>query len=210
MANFEAAKAFANSAELIRGYLTGEAGLGLATDRILWLFGEPGATTQYIRIGTFLQRQFEALEAPRGNGVLVLFFYVGHGAFFGPARDYCLLLKDTQSPPLEEDTSLRVATLARLFRERARESSRILFLDCCFAAGAVRSFQGNLDQAVSAKAREVLEKVPNDRGVALFCASSARDVARIESPHSYTLFSRELIQALNEVFSARVNPAFRS
>ena len=198
LANFEAAKAFANSAELIRGYLTGEAGLGLTADRILWLFGEPGATAHYIRIGTFLQRQFEALGALRGNGVLVLFFYVGHGAFFGPARDYCLLLKDTQSPPLEEDTSLRVTTLARLFRDRARDSSRILFLDCCFAAGAARSFQGNLDQAVSAKAREALEKVPNDRGVALFCASSARDTARIESPDSYTLFSRELIRALNE------------
>jgi hypothetical protein len=197
LANFEAATAFVNSAGLIRDYLIRGNGLGLATDRILWLFGEPGSGVQYERIKDFLQLQFEALGSPHGKGVLILFFYVGHGAFFGRTQEYCLLLRDTHGP-LEADTSLRVASLAQLFRSRARESSRILFLDCCFAAEAARAFQVGLDQAVSAKAREVLEETPTDQGVALFCASSARNIAKMEKPDSYTLFSRQLIQTLTK------------
>lgn len=195
--SFEAAPAFANSAELIRGYLTGKKGLRLATDRILWLFDKQGAASQYQLITDFLQRQFEALHSARGKGVLILFFYVGHGAFFGPSRDYCLLVQDTRRP-LEADTSLRVASLARLFRSQAPESSRILFLDCCFAGEAARLFQGGLDQAVSTKAHEVVEEAPTDRGVALLCASSARNPANMESPTSYTFFGHELIQVLTK------------
>ena len=90
LTSFESAEAFANSATLIRDYLTGKKDLGLSTDRILWLFGQPNATEQYERITDFLQRQFEALDAPRGKRVLILFFYIGHGAFFGASLDYCL------------------------------------------------------------------------------------------------------------------------
>ncbi len=197
LATFEAAKAFANSAELIRDYLTRQNALGLPADHILWLFGEPESGAQYRRIEDFLKRQFEALDSPHGKGVLILFFYVGHGSLFGRPQEYCLLLRDTREP-LEADTSLRVVSLARLLRTRAQKSSRILFLDCCFAAEAARVFQGGLDQAVSAKAREVLKETPTDRGVALFCASSAHNYARLKSPDSYTLFSHELIQALTK------------
>jgi Caspase domain len=195
--NLEAAEAFAKSANLIRRYLVQKKGLGISAERILWLFGKPSAAMQYELITTFLERQFEALDAPRGKGVLILFFYVGHGAFFGTSRTYCLLVKDTRKP-LEADTSLRVASLARLFRSQAAESRRILFLDCCFAAEAARLFQGELDQAVSAKAREVVEQAPTDRGVALLCASSARNPASLESPTSYTFFGRQLIEVLTK------------
>ena len=131
--SFETAPAFANSAKLIRGYLRSKKSLGLSADRMLWLFEKPGAVTQYQSIADFLQRQFEALKSLRGKDVLILFFYVGHGAFFGPSRDYCLLVRDTRGP-LEADTSLRVASLARLFRAKAPESSRILFLDVSIQA----------------------------------------------------------------------------
>jgi hypothetical protein len=197
LANFESAEAFANSATLIRHYLTGKKGLGLSRERILWLFGKPDAVAQFQRITDFLHLQFEALGSPRGRGVLILFFYVGHGAFFGTDRTYCLLVQDTYAP-LEEITSLRVPLLARLFRLEAAESSRIFFLDCCFAGEAVKLFQGELDQVVSAKTHEVVEQAPTDRGVALLCASSARNPASMESPTSYTFFGHELMQVLTK------------
>ena len=193
--NFESAPAFANSAKLIRSYLESEQNLGLAPENVLWLFGMPGSTSQYQLMTNFLQTRFEILRSPRGKGILILFFYVGHGAFFGQPRDYCLLVQDTRGP-LEADTSLRVASLARLFRMQAPDSSRVLFLDCCFAGEAARLFMGTVDQAVSVKAHEVVEEAPTDRGVALLCASSARNPASMESPTSYTLFGRQLISVL--------------
>ena len=195
--NFEAATAFANSAKLIRSYLSNKRNLGLTADHILWLFDKSDAVAQYVAISNFLQRQFVALNSPRGKGVLILFFYVGHGAFFGSSREYCLLVKGTRTP-LEADTSLRVASLARLFRALAPDSSRILFLDCCFAGEAARLFLGGLDQSISAKVHEVVEEAPADSGVALLCASSARNPATMESLTSYTLFGRELFRVLTE------------
>ena len=195
LGNFSAADAFENSAELIRDYLIKEESLGLSQENILWLFGSGGSVAQCEMINEFLDLRFAALNATRGKGVLILFFYVGHGAFFGASRTYCLLVRDTRSL-LEMETSLQVATLARLFRLKATESQRILFLDCCFAGEAAKLFQGDLDQTVAAKALEVVEEDPADRGVALLCAASSRNPAKIESPTSYTFFGHELARVL--------------
>lgn len=91
-----------------------------------------------------------------------------------------------------------MASLARLFRKQAAKSQRILFLDCCFAGEAASLFQAELDQVVSAKANEVVEEDPADRGIALLCASSARNPAKVESLTSYTYFGHELIQVLTK------------
>lgn len=203
--NFEMATAFENSANLIREYLTKESGLKLASNHILWLFNKPQANAQYDLINEFLKERFAALGAPRGHAVLILFFYIGHGAFFGPTRDYCLLVQDTRGP-LEADTSLRVSSLARLFRSQAPESSRVLVLDCCFAGEAARLFQGQLDQAVSVKAHQIVGETPTDRGVALLCASSARNPATMESATSHTFFSRQMVQVLTEGDSSTYGP----
>lgn len=89
-----------------------------------------------------------------------------------------------------------MATLARLLQNQAPESSRILILDFCFAGEAAHSFQSTLDQAVSAKASQVVHSAGLERGVALLCAENSRNPARLNSPSSYTLFGRELVRAL--------------
>jgi hypothetical protein len=193
--NFEAAKAFANSANGIRNYLRTSPGLAIPAENLLWLFDADNAVNQYDQINDFLGNRLKSIEALRGRGVVIFFVYVGHGAFFGAAREYCLLVRDTRSP-IEADTSLRVGTLSKVLKEDAPESSRILVLDCCFAGEAVRSFQGSLDQAVAAKAHELIEREGPDRGVALLCASSSRNPARLASASSYTLFGREFIRVL--------------
>jgi DNA/RNA endonuclease G (NUC1) len=176
---------------MLRAYFTSKATLAIPPPNLLWLFDKPDSVAQYDRIRGFLKTRFDALKSATGSDVTILFTYVGHGAFFGPHKEYCLLVKDTRAP-LESDTSLRVATLARLLRGGAAESSRILILDCCFAGTAVSSFQGGLDQAVAVKADEAIQA---DRGIALLCASSARVPAYMD-PKSSTHFSRELVSVL--------------
>ncbi|MFI9061751.1 caspase family protein [Streptomyces sp. NPDC053429] len=190
--NFESAEAFDNTARNVRNYLAGENGLSLRPENTLWLFNEPDAVQQYDRIFNFLTQRLAALNAPNGSGTLVLFWYIGHGAFFESDRDYCLLVRGTRAP-IEMITSLRVATLAKIFRKVAQRSARTLILDCCFAGEAAISFQGSLDQAVAAKASQAVE---TDHGVALLCAASARNPAQLEDKSTMTLFGRAVLEVL--------------
>lgn len=192
--SFEAAPAFVNSATALAGYL-GAGGFGTPPENILNLFDKPDAVAQYDRIADFLGTRAKALHAPHGEGLLIMFHYIGHGAFFGTSRDYCLLVSDTRSP-MEADTSLRVASLDRLLRQTVPLSARILFLDCCFAAEAARIMQGTVEQEVSTKSEEILTNAPLDRGVALFCAAGAKDPARLASRDSHTLCNWALLTAL--------------
>jgi hypothetical protein len=186
---FQAADAFARTAGIVRKYLTAEDGLGLDPANVLDLFNGKGAVKHYRQISKFLAERTASLDARRGQGVLVVFWYIGHGAFFGPNRDYCLLLADTEGP-YEAETSLRMSTLAGVLRDKASQSARLLILDCCFAGVAFESFQGSLEQAVGAKASEVLEA---DKSVALLCAASARNPARLQDSTSTTLFGGALM-----------------
>ncbi|AZM93713.1 MULTISPECIES: caspase family protein [Streptomyces] len=192
--SFEAAPAFANSAAALAGHL-GKDGFGIPPENVLDLFDKPDAVAQYDRIAGFLGARAKALDAPHGAGLLVMFHYIGHGAFFGTSRDYCLLVSDTRSP-MEADTSLRVASLDRLLRQTVPSSARMLFLDCCFAAEAARIMQGTVEQEVSTKSEEILTNAPLDRGVALFCAAGAKDPARLASRDSHTLCNWALLAAL--------------
>jgi molecular chaperone DnaK len=192
---FRPAKAFLASATAIRDYLVSNDGLSLPEENLLWLFDQPGAVDQYDRIDVFMSARFAALSVEAGEGLTILFVYVGHAAFFGPTKDYCLLVRDTRGP-IEVDTSLRVSTLARLLKTHAPLSSRVLVLDCCFAGYAAQAFQGAVAQAAAVKANEVVQEAGPDRGVALLCASSARNPAQLEHPSSFTLFGRELVKVL--------------
>jgi hypothetical protein len=191
--NFESAGAFGNTTQKVREYLAGENGLALHHENILWLFNESDAVQQYDRIRNFLAQRLAALNAPSGEHALVLFWYIGHGAFFESDRQYCLLVRSTQATPLEMVTSLRVSTLARIFRKVAPRSARTLILDCCFAGQAAISFQGGLDQTVAVKASEAVE---TDHGVALLCAASARNPAQLEDKMTMTLFGRAVMEVL--------------
>ncbi|MFC3502823.1 hypothetical protein ACFOOK_17835 [Micromonospora krabiensis] len=197
LAHFEPAAAFSNSATALRSYLGDADGAGLPDENVLWLFDEPNAVAHYERIAAFLTARLAALDAPQGADTLVLFAYIGHGTFFGPAKEYCLLVTDTRAP-IEADTSLRLSTLAGLLRACAPRSSRLLLLDCCFAGVAATYFyqSGGPREIASAKAAEIVRATPGDRGVAILCAASAVDGARLADPSTVTLFHRELLAVL--------------
>lgn len=166
--------AFVHSAEGFRDYLTDPEGLALAPQDLLWLFDSPDSSVaQLTSIREHVSQCLAAEEDRHGRGVWLFCYYVGHGAFAGPSNTYCLLLRSTQRRPLTEDTSLRLPTFAEVLRDAAPRSQRVVFLDSCFSAAAVQSFQAPVEQVTATKVRESVA----DQGVALLCAASAYDAA---------------------------------
>ncbi|WP_372460789.1 caspase family protein [Actinomycetospora endophytica] len=186
---FNSASAFKASADGFRAYLSDQDGLDLPESSLLWLFdSDLEIVFQYDLLSSFLRE-----NSPRlGGGTLVLIYYVGHGAFFGSNRSYCLLARATR-PPVEEETSIRLEGLANVLRATIPQARRLLVLDCCFAGAAARLFQGPVDQASSVKSAEIIE-----RGVAVLCAASARDPAEVAPQGNATIFTQSLIETLRE------------
>jgi hypothetical protein len=191
LAGFLESSAFAKSAETLREYLLGST-FGLAKSNLLWLFDEPDSVSQYDLMRNFLVDRFDALDAPRGSDVTVLWVYIGHGTVFD--RDLCLLLSDTRKP-IEEVTSICTADLARLMRNVAPESGRFLILDCCFAGSAAQAFQAPVEEVVRVKTEAAFKM---DRGVTLMCASSAENPAKLDLTQGRTMFTGELVDFLRE------------
>jgi uncharacterized protein (DUF2252 family) len=185
------ASAFGYSATSFREYLLDAKGLAVAPENLLWLFDEElPSVQQLLRIKDHVSGRLTELGSQRGRDVSIFCYYVGHGAFPGRDRTYCLLVRSTEAPPLTEDTSLRLPTLAEVLKGVAPESRRIIILDCCFSAAAVRSFQSPLNQLTAVKVQESL----SGSGVALLCASSADDVT--EFTDDRTRFTSAMLDVL--------------
>ncbi|MCZ7432949.1 hypothetical protein [Streptomyces sp. WMMC1477] len=192
---FEDAEAFRTTATAFRDYLT-EEGLGLPEGHVLWLFGESDVQRHLDRIAGFLRAAFGE-GSPRGGGWTVLFFYTGHGFFPSSPTEYCLALHDTR-PPLREETSLRANSLGRLLRAVAPDSDRVLVVDACFAAAAVRYMQASLDDVVERRVRTVLDEEPvaGPGSVAVLCASDQNTWAELDGSLRWTTFGRSLLDVL--------------
>jgi hypothetical protein len=100
---------------------------------------------------------------------------------------------------------LKVTELAEVLKERARSFRRFVILDCCFAAEALKEFQGAAEDAVYAKATSAFaedtprrpREVPR-RGTALYCAAGKDNVARSPKELSHTMFSDALLSVLRD------------
>ncbi|MFF2026968.1 hypothetical protein ACFVW2_34925 [Streptomyces sp. NPDC058171] len=159
----------------------------------MWLFDSPDHTAQQLdRIDGFLKDRISSLAAPRGTGVTILVNYIGHGAFFGSDRAYCLLVRDTHHPNLAL-TSIPVSALAQTLKKAAPASARIVILDACFSGVAFKDFQSGVQQLHSRKVDEALAKA-HTAGVALLCAASAQNPAQLAK--SYTLFGQMFLDVL--------------
>jgi hypothetical protein len=189
---FTPARAFANTAAAASDYLTANTGIGLPTSHVLDLFEEPDVIVQYARMETFLRSELERMGATHGEGATLLFWYIGHGAFLGSRREYCLLVRGT-SELFGAETSMRVTALSHALHLLAPRSARIIILDCCFAGEAAKHFQGTLDQAVAAQVGEALSA---DRGVVVLAASGARATALLADETTKTRFGAALLDVL--------------
>lgn len=204
--DFAANPAFLNSKRDFRAYLQdAESGLGLADEAILDLFDSHHQASQLLlTIGKFLK----SCQGQGGTGKdalnNLLVYYVGHGFFAGQSHEYALALSGLVKD-FEMATGLPLAALADLLKEHGRNYRRFVLLDCCFAAEALREFQGAADDALVRKASAAFEEhtpkrqleVPR-QGTTLFCAADKDSVAISPQSLQRTMFSDALLNVLQK------------
>ena len=198
---FQASQAFVHAAQEFRDYLLDPQGFGLPAVNLLDLFDtQTSSSDQLELLGAFLEQQMQALSAANQAARDVLVYFVGHGGFAGPSADFYLL------PHRANASSLRVSgmaidALAEVLREKARQTRRYLFLDCCFAAAAFRAFQGGPDQTAIKKTLDAFAVQARSsgfpgRGTVLLCSSDQKSPSLLLPDESCTMFSRALLDVL--------------
>jgi len=198
---FQASKAFMHAAHGFRDYLLDPRGFGLPAANLLDLFDAPsGASDQLEQLDSFLQQQSQALIATNQEARDVLVYFVGHGGFAGPSADFYLMHRRANASSLRA-SGLSIDALAEVLREKARQARRYLFLDCCFAAAAFRSFQGGPDQTAIKKTLDAFAVQARSsgfpgRGTALLSSSDQKSPSLLLPDESCTMFSYALLDVL--------------
>jgi hypothetical protein len=191
--NLIPSESFANSARDIEAYLVGGENFSLPRNNLLKLFDSQKPPNEIARtITRFLRDSLKRLKTGGCPGRDVIIYYLGHGGFIGPNRDYFLAIHSTIQNQ-EGISSIRMADLARVLVEEATHLRRYLILDCCFAASAYREFQSAPLQVAREK---TLDSFPNI-GTALLCSSGPRDPSIAPEGEAYTMFSGALLDVLH-------------
>jgi hypothetical protein len=194
--------AFLRSKQDFRAYLQDtHQGLALPDEAICDLFDlEHLPSQQLVLIGKFLERISKQVD--RGTSCNLIVYYVGHGYFAGQRQEYHVALACLEAG-YDATTGLKITELAEVIKERARFFRRFVILDCCFAAEALKEFQGAAEDAIYAKAKGAFAEdaprrtVPNPRrGTALYCAADKDHVARSPKELPRTMFSDALLDVL--------------
>ncbi|MBH0781415.1 caspase family protein [Nocardia bovistercoris] len=171
-------------------------GLGIRSENLLDLFdSEELADAQLTTIADFLRKRAEALRCDNGQGLLVLFLYIGHGTFTGKKSEYIVLLRargHLQTLP----SYISVAAIAELLEDVVCRSSRIVVLDSCFAGAAVASFMSDPAMLEGVKVQQILDHDPLSAGVSVLCAASRDDAAQFDEHGRYTLFGNAVLTVL--------------
>lgn len=200
--DLQQSEAFTNTATEFREYLLDLSKFNLPFENLLDLFdSERNAHDQDQVVSDFLDRRIRALARSGQDVKDVLVYYVGHGGFTSN-DNFFLAIRRTRAKH-EINSGILIASLANTLKEHSRLQRHLLIFDCCFAAEAVRYFQGaDLAQVVEQKVKDAFE-VPEvgrgvpDRGTSLLCSSSRRVTSRIASNEQYTIFGEALMWALS-------------
>lgn len=198
---FEASPAFASAAQGFKNYLLDPHSLGLPSANLFDQFdAATGASDQLEKLGLFLEKRSQELKA--GNQTIrdVLIYFVGHGGFADQSVDFYLMTRRTDASSLKA-TGIAIEALAEVVLKKARWTRRYIFLDCCFAAAAYRSFQGGPDQTAMIKAQKAFHMQAKgigtpSKGTVLLCSSNQDTPSKILPDESCTIFSRALLDVL--------------
>ena len=198
---FQASQAFVNAAQGFRDYVLDPQGFGLPTANLLDLFdATSSASDQLEMLGSFLEQRAQTLKAANQAVRDVLVYFAGHGGFAGPSADFYLLHRRANASSLRA-SGMAIDALAEVLREKARQTRRYLFLDCCFAAAAFRSFQGGPDQTAITKTLDAFHVQARSsgfprKGTVLLCSSDHKSPSLLLPDESCTMFSRALLDVL--------------
>jgi len=198
---FQASQAFVHAAQGFRDYMLDPHGFGLPAANLLDQFDAPtSASDQLELLGSFLEQRTQTLKAANQVVRDVLVYFVGHGGFAGPSADFYLMHRRANASSLRA-SGIDIDALAEVLREKARQTRRYLFLDCCFAAAAFRAFQGGPDQVAITKTlhafavRARSSGFPS-RGTVLLCSSDQKSPSLLLPDESCTMFSYALLDVL--------------
>ena len=185
---------FSNSHAAISDYLRDK--LGIAKRDILDLFdsGE-SAAKQFELIQTFLEKNMDAGKPEYSH---LIIYYSGHGDF-SQERDFQLLLRETSSAAADL-SAFPMKNLAQLVMQYARKTTKIVLLDCCFAAASLGNWQMQSTDVQTKIRGEAENRFTEASGTALFCACTEDDWALFnrEDPEALTMFSGGVIEALTK------------
>ncbi|WP_431975234.1 caspase family protein [Micromonospora haikouensis] len=198
LSNFAGSNAFSRSANRLREYLTSKNGLHLDASQVLWLFdSDCTALEQYDAMRAFAQEQLETIGGASHSQLLMIAYYIGHGAVFGVGQfsQYCLLIRGTVRD-LEPESSLRVKALAGVMQRVLPDSPRLFVLDCCYAARALPELQSSGQQQLNQAAAEVVDSPSASGGVSLVCASGTRSVTTLRESRAGTAFTDAALDVL--------------
>jgi hypothetical protein len=198
---FQPSQAFRHAAWGFKYYVLDPQGFGLSTSNLLDLFDAPfSASDQLEMLGSFLEQQTQALKAANQAVRDVVVYFVGHGGFVGSSADFYLLPRRANASSLRA-SGMAIDALAEVLREKARQMRRYLFLDCCFASAAFRSFQGGPDQTAITKTLDAFHVQARSRGfpgkgTVLLCSSDQKSPSLLLPDESCTMFSHALLDVL--------------
>lgn len=181
--------AFENSARDLRAYLQDKNTLAVPDDHILWLFDDESSPPRIdAKIRNFLRDHVTS-----GCTDLIL-YYTGHGRIAVPDRKFQIILRTTDREAVSL-TAYGMEDLANSLNQFARRLRKWIFLDCCSSAAAYGDFQPLDSDITTVMLEETEDKLPR-QGTALYCASSADQVAFAPQGSNYTMFSGALIEVL--------------
>lgn len=204
---FKPSAAFGDSARAFGSYLTDINGLNLPIDNVCFLIDEADEASKILRRMRQFVRQRKMELKTQGISVTdLIIYYVGHGGF-GKGDAFFLSVRSTEDDdPLA--TSISADSLGRFIRDDAAGIRSYLILDCCFAASVTKVFMNagpigvaeiKLQEALPPQGDPAGDQGDSpEYGVALLCASGARDPARAPMGQPYTMFSGGLLEVLKE------------
>jgi hypothetical protein len=197
-------------------YFHDAAGLGLEPRLVLNLFdSEVAASRQMVQVFDQVSNWLGEIPARKSPVTDLIIYYIGHG-ILDESNHLVMLVKSSRSP-LESDTGIRAAALARMLNRVAGKLRRVVILDCCFSEAALRAFvsMADLNQQISTIVKKDFGAVsPDDdldsptAGTLLFCSCAADELSIGPPKAERTLFTGAVLDVLRK--GAEVYPEYLS
>src|SRR5258708_59292 len=194
--------AFENAVRDLRAYfLSDPQGFHLPESQVLDLFNSDESGPDILnRISDFLRDHVTRKKESSIDVRDIFAYFVGHGGITKDSSIFYLAIPQTRKD-YEKATSIAIDDLAERLKKGARFQRRILVLDCCFAAAAVKFLQGPASTVLKEKTIAAFEEKDQGKGFpsrgTSFLASSGKDVASVILPdETSTMFTSALLSVL--------------
>lgn len=197
--------AFENAVRDLQAYfLSDPYGYHLPQSQVLDLFDSEESGPDILdRISDFLRDRIVRKKESGPDVRDVLLYFVGHGGITKDSSVFYLAIRRTRKD-YEKATSIAIEDLAERLKKGARFQRRILILDCCFAAAAVRFLQGPATEVLlrektiaAFEEKDQGKRFPMPSRGTSFLASSGQGATSVILPdETSTMFTSALLAAL--------------